>query len=130
MFNKRTLQQGYILGVPSQSKYVYLGQCLAARHLTQLFVIFFPLASQLWSRTPSACSDGTTVGVFEFRITRSLGARLNTALIGTSLHHSRRTKLTNPIELKERNVLEFGVGKVPSTGQHTQELKSSHTHFK
>ena len=40
-------------------------------------------------RTPSTYYDGTSAGGVEFRITRSLGARLNTAS-DTPLHHSRR----------------------------------------
>ena len=44
-----------------------------------------------------ACSDGTAAGFVGFRITRSLGARLNIAS-DTPLHCPRRTKLTQSIE--------------------------------
>ena len=50
------------------------------------------------SSDPPACSVDTAAGVVVFRSTRSQGARLNTAS-DTRLQHSRRPKLTNPIEL-------------------------------
>ena len=76
-------------------------------HISELnsAIAFFRLSltdrlrrNQKRRRTPFACSDGTTAGVVEFRITRSLGARLNTAS-GTPLHCPRRTKLIKSIEL-------------------------------
>ena len=55
---------------------------------------------QTRSRTPSAYSDGTSAGIVEFRITRSLGARLNTASdTPLALHHSRRRLWAESISL-------------------------------
>ena len=51
------------------------------------------------SRTSSACSDGAIAGVVEFRSTRSQDARCNTAS-DYPLHHSRRPKLTSPMNFE------------------------------
>ena len=59
--------------------------CLTSARKPHLRMALCTGWGQKRSRTSSACSDGATAGVVEFRITRSLGARLNTAS-GTPLH--------------------------------------------